>query len=326
MWVVDADNGVQPFTLGKLFGDDKRNRDLINDRLVLLPPGLGGLSEAGFLDEGAATRPGLDVADQWLGEDGQPRRRREVNADKPDPAGMRLIRCIHLLAGEDADDEIELAEVAALSWWWYEKTRGADGEGSGQAKQDVLLTDHTRQVADYADRIVRKLKLPMDLATAVRLAAGFHDLGKDRSRWQQKIGNPDPGRPLAKAGRRRKSRDFGFLYRHEFGSLLDVLKARGLNEAARQEFAALSDEVRELTLHLIAAHHGRARPHFAPEEVDDLRHPKAHSDAVAAETPRRFARLQRRYGRWGLAFLESLLRAADYAASANPDGTPEKIP
>jgi hypothetical protein len=34
--------------------------------------------------------------------------------------------------------------------------------------------------------------------------------------------------------------------------------------------------------------------------------------------PRRFARLQRKYGRWGLAYLESLPRAADWAASANP--------
>jgi CRISPR-associated endonuclease/helicase Cas3 len=39
---------------------------------------------------------------------------------------------------------------------------------------------------------------------------------------------------------------------------------------------------------------------------------------MAAEVPRRFARLQRKYGRWGLAYLESLLRAADYAASSQP--------
>ena len=39
---------------------------------------------------------------------------------------------------------------------------------------------------------------------------------------------------------------------------------------------------------------------------------------MAAEVPRRFARLQRKYGRWGLAYLESLLRAADWAASAEP--------
>jgi CRISPR-associated endonuclease/helicase Cas3 len=28
--------------------------------------------------------------------------------------------------------------------------------------------------------------------------------------------------------------------------------------------------------------------------------------------------LQQKYGRWGLAYLESLLRAADWSASANP--------
>jgi len=39
-------------------------------------------------------------------------------------------------------------------------------------------------------------------------------------------------------------------------------------------------------------------------------------EAIATEVPRRFARLQQRFGRWGLAYLESLLRAADYAASA----------
>jgi CRISPR-associated endonuclease/helicase Cas3 len=36
---------------------------------------------------------------------------------------------------------------------------------------------------------------------------------------------------------------------------------------------------------------------------------------IAREAPGRFARLQRKYGRWGLAYLESLVRAADALAS-----------
>jgi len=69
-------------------------------------------------------------------------------------------------------------------------------------------------------------------------------------------------------------------------------------------------------LHLIAAHHGRARPHFDTEEGFDPERPSAYTEKLRLDTPRRFARLQSKYGRWGLAYLESLLRAADWAASA----------
>jgi CRISPR-associated endonuclease/helicase Cas3 len=84
------------------------------------------------------------------------------------------------------------------------------------------------------------------------------------------------------------------------------------------EFIELSPEMQDLVLHLIAAHHGRARPHFPVEEAFDSKHEGLATAELAIETPRRFARLQRKYGRWGLAYIESLVRAADYFASANP--------
>ncbi len=74
-------------------------------------------------------------------------------------------------------------------------------------------------------------------------------------------------------------------------------------------------------MHLIAAHHGRARPHFPDGEDFDDNHRDDKALAVAAEVPRRFARLQRRYGRWGLAYLESLVRAADIMASRKAEGS-----
>ena len=92
-------------------------------------------------------------------------------------------------------------------------------------------------------------------------------------------------------------------YRHELGSLHDG------------DFSGLSDAEKDLALHTIAAHHGRARPHFPPVESFD---PEVKDDLVAElvrGVPRRFDRLQRLYGRWGLAWLESILRAADVLGS-----------
>jgi CRISPR-associated endonuclease/helicase Cas3 len=70
-----------------------------------------------------------------------------------------------------------------------------------------------------------------------------------------------------------------------------------------------------LALHMVAAHHGRARPHFPDEEAFDPKYPEAVAESAADEVAARFVRLQKRYGRWGLAYLESLLRAVDVRAS-----------
>ena len=67
---------------------------------------------------------------------------------------------------------------------------------------------------------------------------------------------------LAKSGsagaRSRLTRE---LYRHEFGSLRQASRPGALD--------GLSVEERELALHVIAAHHGRARPHFPEAEAFD---------------------------------------------------------
>jgi CRISPR-associated endonuclease/helicase Cas3 len=172
----------------------------------------------------------------------------------------------------------------------------------------VLLDVHSADVERIARDIVDRLPLSPELRRAVVIAALHHDDGKTRRVWQRSIGNTDRERLFAKSGPTMRPLDLT-LYRHELGSMLDV--DRGL-------LSELEPEDRELVLHLIAAHHGRARPHFPPEELFD---PEARGVDVQAEGVRvaqRFARLQRRFGRWGLAYLESLVRAADYAASAAP--------
>jgi len=174
----------------------------------------------------------------------------------------------------------------------------------------VRLDVHSGDVKSHAARIVKRLSrlLHPGEQRAIVLAAEHHDYGKRRRLWQLSIGNRDRELLLAKSGPKTRPLELT-KYRHELGSMLD---------AERDLLSELAPEDRELALHLIAAHHGRARPHFPDDELFD---PEARGVDVRAEGVRvmqRFARLQRRYGRWGLAYLESLVRAADYAASAAP--------
>jgi CRISPR-associated endonuclease/helicase Cas3 len=130
--------------------------------------------------------------------------------------------------------------------------------------------------------------------------------------WQAAIGNSAyaTGRVLAKSGGVMRPALLNS-YRHELGSLLDVAKR------SEAELSALG--YRDLVLHLIAAHHGRARPHFPAAEVFDPNYPASECDLVASAVPDRFASLQKRHGRWTLAWIEAIVRAADAIAS-QPEG------
>jgi CRISPR-associated endonuclease/helicase Cas3 len=211
------------------------------------------------------------------------------------------------------------------------KASGADATGSSTA---VTLEKHVADVVGHVRNIAAKLGLSDSLSRCIILAAQIHDLGKRRTHWQQGIGNYDKTECFAKSGKhpitgkKFKPRPGLDPYRHEFGSLLDVLAPSQHQEADQDllhAFTALTDEEKDIVLHLVAAHHGRARPHFPMSPADETFDPGSDYDATqktAAEVPQRFARLQRRFGRWGLAYLETLLRAADYAASAEIEPMP----
>jgi CRISPR-associated endonuclease/helicase Cas3 len=310
IWIQEPDGTV----LVKVLGDLPELP--LHGRTVILPPQAGGL----MIDNGRSTglfdgskfqsgHPQLyDVADAWPDDDGKPRRCRSVWDDDDPPAGMRLVRTVD--TNRKADEDAEAEPPDRRYWYWYVRPRFADDDASKTAEKPVRGEHHTSQVTAYAQEIATRLGLPAGLQRALILAAKFHDWGKKREMWQRSIGNPNPQDWYAKSGRPWKPRDINENYRHEFGSLLDA--------ESDPEFQDLSSEQRDLVRHLIAAHHGRGRPHFPEQEAFDPEPKCADVAAHAAEVPRRFARLQRKYGRWGLAYLESLLRAADYAASVNP--------
>lgn len=285
-------------------------------RTVILPPEAGGLKIADGCSSGLFDGSGYvlehhdlyDVADIWKDDKG-PLRKRIWQGDAI-PDGMTREREIKF---ENPEDKVvEPTKV----WMWFVRKPEAASERSRIA---YPLQPHLDEVRDMARQLVGRLSLPNDVAEAVVLAARFHDLGKHRERWQHSLGNNCfPNEVYAKSGWLPDGtvlRPRGFLkdYRHEFGSLLDMLDEKHQNHA---EFMTLSHDMRDLALHLVAAHHGRARPHFPADEAIDPERNGREADSLACEIPRRFARLQRKYGRWGLAYLESLVRAADYAVSA----------
>jgi CRISPR-associated endonuclease/helicase Cas3 len=303
-WLLSSDDTVQITSVGELVAGD-RNR--LNGRTLLRPPDIGGLTPAGTL--GASRDVAKDVADEWFEdkEKNRPRRQRVWDNELPPP--WRLIRVIDTDPNADEQEAAEDGSTPKRFWRWYVRPWSADDDGSRYAQDKQALKPHLEAAEQFAGNIAERLGLAPALIEAVALAARWHDRGKARAVWQRSIGNTDyPKKVLAKSGGKGMSTvDLGH-YRHEFGSLVE----------AEAEFR--DNPEGDLSLHLIAAHHGRGRPHFPAAEAFDPSHDDARCAKVAREVPRRFARLQRRFGRWGLAYLESLLRAADYLAS---EGVPK---
>jgi|GEM_PF-96060 len=214
------------------------------------------------------------------------------------------------------------------------------------------LETHQVNVGQLLKNICERLSLSTaEMARAIAFAGRFHDLGKYRRVWQEGAGNtPDLDSdmvpvPVAKPVHGLAPENLNG-FRHEFASLIDIQSSPAL----LAEFETFSPDMQDLILHLIAVHHGRGRPHFPGLDDADLRQPAWRKTArkrpsrpenidperpttvsvqVGAEVLARYARLQRKYGRWGLAYLESLLRAADALDSRRieetPIGEPEQV-
>jgi CRISPR-associated endonuclease/helicase Cas3 len=163
----------------------------------------------------------------------------------------------------------------------------------------VSLSDHLDDAARWARVLCDRLHLDEHRA-AITEAAQSHDLGKNRTWWQSAIGAaPPPPLPHAKSGRSGFDYTENAGYRHEFGSLLDLF-LNGRTPA-------------DLVAHLVAGHHGHARPAFGIEAAGPGHGVGA--GRVIAEVALRFARLHQDLGAWQLAYLEALVKAADALAS-----------
>ena len=299
---------------------ERRNRDrdkrewkerLLPGALLVVDARLGGLRD-GMLDEKSEPEPATaDADDDWR------RRAEDPTLDQPRP--LIKFRIQEVLGSEDGEG---LETPAALEEWRHVRTfetridagsvarrglavynwldDGVDEDFRSILSAPQTLNDHAAEAEARARDLATRLELPKEEIEALATAARLHDDGKAAARWQNAMNAPKEGRPYAKT---RGGGNWRLLegYRHEFGSLL------------KAESEELPDRTRDLILHLIAAHHGYARPLISSAGCEDG--PPSLLETRAGEAALRFARLQKRYGPWGLAWREAILRAADQSVS-----------
>ena len=276
---------------------DSVDRQLLNFKTLVLPSEAGGLDEFGMLDSKITDPTGnIDIADQ----DDVQRKRKRIFPDDSCPSGWKERGSVILRdAGEGAgEDETEVRLSLVMP--------GGDVavDDHEQARFDMTLEDHTSAIVSNVAGIGERVGLNGEVASALAMACEWHDRGKNRDIWQRYARKQSEGVSYAKSERYLNWRALAG-YRHELGSLLDAMR----------DETVMGHPERDLILHLIASHHGRARPHFGPNAFDKERYTTRENEEAVNEAMRRFGRLQKRYGRWGLASLEALMRCADIAAS-----------
>ena len=216
----------------------------------------------------------------------------------------------------------------------FETEEPVDDEASVAAEgRPISLSEHTQAVEQISVEFAQQCGLGEQLTAVLRLAARWHDQGKRDPRFQAWLHGSElkalsalaADHPLAKSGRDPKhwkpSDAFGYPrgLRHEFVSI------RLFEQASHAEVVDSA-----LVKLLIGTHHGYGRA-FAPT-VDDPRpinvtlvhdgqrlvvcsdHRLYRVDSAWTDL---FWRVVRRYGWWGLAYLEAILVTADRIVSAH---------
>lgn len=165
----------------------------------------------------------------------------------------------------------------------------------GQTEQLVALNEHARHVAERARHAAIVLALPEHLVTTLEWAGYRHDDGKDNDAFQARLQADPHGVVLAKQHPRRSE-------------IEDVLPRGWRHESASAQ-RLVTEQASAMLVHLVAAHHGWARPLM----------PAARGPEQALATAVRFTELNDQWGPWGLAWAETLVRLADHQASAAPE-------
>jgi len=277
---------------------------------VIVDARIAGLSN-GLLDNGNTTPP--PTAD-----DGQPWRDDSSGLNQQPPVVKFRVRPMISGQSSPADNEwrerlrfaVKLSDDGEPRLWLIVEKWCSDSANEDDRSTAVrqLLEDHRNWAEDRARALAKNFNLPEQYEEMLCAAAFLHDEGKRSDRWQRAFNTPDVAKDWAKT-----EGPINFLlldgYRHEFGSIVAVEN--------HERLRCLPEDLRDLALHLIAAHHGFARPFIETRGCDAA--PPSVLEPYAKAIALRFGRLQQQWGPWSLAWWESLLRASDQRASRDND-------
>ena len=276
-------------------------------RRLVVDARLGGIQDDGLLDAAcdtlATTADGHEDEDVDEGWGNRTVRVRLVSDESRNNDSIKDVAWLEVHASP-----YDVSAEGDVRTWLAVEERVADDPSVNSpavASHPQELGEHQNMVAAEVARIGEGLNLDSADQAMLVAAAAAHDAGKAASRWQRAFNADSGGGPYAKTS---GPLNLNILngYRHEFQSVL-LAERDGLNGIDR------TSRHYELALHLIAAHHGKARPVIGIDGCDMLPPTVAarHARGIAV----RFARLQNILGPWGLAWWEALLRAADRRAS-----------
>ncbi|MDF1489858.1 type I-G CRISPR-associated helicase/endonuclease Cas3g [Tessaracoccus caeni] len=187
----------------------------------------------------------------------------------------------------------------------------------------ISLDAHQEQVGSWAETDGRAAGLREDLAADVGVAGRFHDIGKAYPPFQRYLAGTSSAEvtaedlrmpsgirlPLLAKPLANVSEDSNSLRNDDWIARAASSLPRGFRHEAKSIEVARQHRLSKLAIHLIGSHHGLCRPLMPPLQATHLEG-YSHADD--------FAELNARFGPWGLAYLEAVLRLADWRASASP--------
>ena len=196
----------------------------------------------------------------------------------------------------------------------------------------VQLDPHGEAVGVRAGVVADRIGVLTELREVVTLAGELHDIGKADPRFQRWL-DPEGNAavPMAKSNApRHRWEAMRAQAGWPRGGRHEDLSARLVRAWLKDRPEWSSTTLRDLLIHLVVSHHGKGRPLVPPARdgthgtvssvVSGTRvEVAADLSVVDWDQPARFRRLNRHFGPWGLALLESIVIRSDHAVSARGD-------